>query len=252
MTALFAHEDDEVRAIATAAILRFDDETFRARFHWLLWLVHRGPHERVHLEAALESLPCDPWLLFARAVDRRSRGDREGAIEDYDRALAFHPHFERALVNRGAAHLSAGSLDLAEADLTAALGLDPRDTVALLNRGAVRQEAGDLAGAIDDCNRILAIDPESVDAFVNRGNARRRGGDLRGAIVDFTSALHLDRRYVKAWSARSEARWQLGDRGPSIADLEAALVVAGPEGSGRGILENLLRERRETLAREGE
>lgn len=96
-----------------------------------------------------------------RGLDRHLRGDLEGAIADYGRAL----------------------------DLYA--GDDDSQAIAYLTRGNARKDLGDLQGAIDDYNQAIASHPGNAGAYLSRGQAYIETGDRDRAIADLLMVPEL-------------------------------------------------------------
>jgi tetratricopeptide (TPR) repeat protein len=107
-------------------------------------------------------------------------------------------------VSRGYARQDKGDLEGAIADFTKAIEVDPRYANAYYNRGIARQAKGDHDGAIVDYTKAIEIDPRDAKAYYNRGIARLAKGDLDraiGAIADFAKAIEIDPRHAKAYTA---------------------------------------------------
>jgi tetratricopeptide (TPR) repeat protein len=94
-------------------------------------------------------------LLTSRGVERKRKGDIDGAIADYTRAIA----------------------------------LNSKDLFAFNNRANTRRDKGDLDGAIADYGEALRLDPDYAAAYTNRGRVHEMRGDLVRARADFSSAL---------------------------------------------------------------
>jgi tetratricopeptide (TPR) repeat protein len=92
---------------------------------------------------------------------------------------------------RGNARKAKGDADGAIADYNKALEENPRYADAFYNRGVALQSKNDLDGAIKDYSTAVELAPGLTDAYVNRGQAKQSQHDLDGAIADYTRALEL-------------------------------------------------------------
>jgi tetratricopeptide (TPR) repeat protein len=162
-----------------------------------------------------------------RGSSRHARGDYEGAIADFDRALEFDRDCPEIYNNRGAVRFARGDYEGAIADFDRALALRPRYPEALNNRGAARHARGDFEGAVADFDWALALKPDYAAAWDNRGGARHALGDLEGAIADFDRALALGPREAAAavYHHRAGVHVTRRDFGAAIADLDRALQI---------------------------
>jgi Flp pilus assembly protein TadD len=116
--------------------------------------------------------------------------------ETFDEAHCIHilemdPKRTDAWHGRGISRIKKGDLNGAIEDFTRAIELDPNERRAWNDRGIALFEKGDLNGAIADYSRAIELDPESRVAWNNRGNARKDKGDLEGAISDWEQFLKL-------------------------------------------------------------
>src|SRR5436305_1509361 len=95
----------------------------------------------------------------SRGLAKEAKGDHDGAIADYNRAIAD----------------------------------DPKQPSAYMNRGFAKEAKGDLDGAIADYNRAIELDPKLAAAdYNNHGITKEGKGDHDGAIADFNRAVELD------------------------------------------------------------
>jgi len=104
--------------------------------------------------------PRDAGDYMSRGLDRHLRGNLEGAIADYGRAL-----------ERYADHDS--------------------QAIAYLTRGNARRDQGDLQGAIDDFSQAIASHPGNAGAYLNRGLAYIEAGERDKALVDLLMVPEL-------------------------------------------------------------
>jgi tetratricopeptide (TPR) repeat protein len=133
-----------------------------------------------------------------RAAARYLKGDLDGAIEDYNKALDSEPRVAEVYVKRGGARRAKGDLNGAIDDFNQAYDIDPLSVrndrsvaEAYSNRGFIRTNKLDMPGAIYDFNKALECYQGNPDLYFKRGRARLINGDLNGAITDFTDGLAL-------------------------------------------------------------
>ena len=122
-------------------------------------------HQQIAADA---TYPCS-WSNRGRV--KRFKGDIDGAIADYSKAIDLDPNFAIALNNRGDAYIQTGDLDKAVADLDKAISAEPDFPRALGNRGYAKYLMHDYDGAIVDYTAEIALTPNDVLAFINRGTA---------------------------------------------------------------------------------
>src|SRR5438477_630609 len=80
----------------------------------------------------------------------------------------------------GFVQLQRGDFDGAIPDFNRAIELDPKFAMAFSNRAGAKSGRGDLEGAIADCTRALELKPNNPSAYQNRAVARMHKGDLGG------------------------------------------------------------------------
>ena len=115
-----------------------------------------------------------------------------------------------ALTRSGIDLMKKGDLDGAIAEYSRALDLDPGALIARHNRGVARQKKGDIEGAIFDYSKAIESNPKDADTVMNRGIARHKKGDLRGAIADYAKSLELDPKQTEVARALRELRMSEG------------------------------------------
>lgn len=136
-----------------------------------------------------------------RGITRFSKGDTEGAIADFNKAIEMNPRMTEAHLNRGKARRAKGNLDGAIADYETAIELDSRMTFnnrditqAYANRGFIRANQFDLEGAIADFDKAIQVSPSDADSYIKRAEARLIRGDLQDAVTDFDRGIALNPR----------------------------------------------------------
>jgi len=84
-----------------------------------------------------------------------------------------------------------GDLDGAIADFTKAIEVRPDYAEAYNLRGLAKQAKGNLDGAVEDFTKAIEINPDYAGAYDNRGLAEETGGNLASAAADRAQATLL-------------------------------------------------------------
>ena len=126
------------------------------------------------------------------------------------------------LVNRGIEKGKKGDLDGAIADFDRAIKLNPKDDAPYYNRAQARRLKNDAAGAIADYTKAIELGSTNPAAYNNRGNARSENKDLDGAIADYTRAIELKPDYARAYYNRAFTKETKGDKTGAEADFKMA------------------------------
>lgn len=106
----------------------------------------------------------------------RYRGDLDGAIREYQTAIAAEPRYAEAHNNLGIALAKKGEPEAAIREFKGALALNHRYAQAHNNLGVTLASIGDLDGAIAEYQATLAIKPDDPQAITNLENAIRKRG----------------------------------------------------------------------------
>lgn len=86
------------------------------------------------------------------------REDWRGAIEAFDRAIAFEPDLAVVYLNRGLAYRHVGDLKRAAADLDQAVRHAPGAARGYYHRSIIKRVLGDRRGAATDAARAIDLD----------------------------------------------------------------------------------------------
>jgi len=152
-------------------------------------------------------------------------GDKQGAITDYNQAIAINPQLAEPYYNRGVAKSDLGDKQGAMADYTQAIAINPQEAQFYYNLGSAKSGLGDKQGAIADYTQAIAINPQYAGAHYNRGNIKRVLGDNQGAIADYTQAIAINPQYGAAYNNRGLVKSDLGDKQGAIADYTQAIAI---------------------------
>ena len=119
------------------------------------------------------------------------KGDFDGAITDYTRAIELDPGYAEAYNYRGFAHLNNGDIDKAIADYTKAIDIDQELTEAYKDRAATYLGNSDFDNAIKDYTKAIQLDPDDTNIYNYRGLAYFENNEVDKAIDDFNRAIQL-------------------------------------------------------------
>ena len=211
---------------------------------------------------ALDGEPPGPTgeLLdrLRRGHERSSRGDHDGALQDFDAVLAAYPenlslYFKRVEENLALEHHSAALRDLdhleqfevgdpwtlpytrgrvcisledwtaAEALFERSLALRPHYAIAALQRGLTREKQGDAEGALADYALALEQDPRLVSARIRRAAVAFEREEWTVAKRELDEALLIDPEANKARELRANTAVKTRDFGGALDDCEAVL-----------------------------
>lgn len=164
---------------------------------------------------------------YQSGLARKAKGDLDGAIADYSKAIEINPRYAEAFVNRGVARKTKGDLRGAIADYDKALAINPGLKEAYNNRGLARQLQGSLDPAIADFDKAIELDAHYAGAHYNRASAARAKGDLKLAIAELTKAIespHND-HLSETYNNRGTIRHEMGDNVGAVADFTKAIEI---------------------------
>ena len=146
---------------------------------------------------------------YNHGLKKTAKGDLDGAIEDFSRAIEISSSLVPAKRTRDRSWNNTSKFDTSS-ESDAITVIDPFTADAYNNRGAAFYRKGDLDGAIGDFDDALRINPGLAAAYLNRGASRRAKGDLKGALTDLDRALSIKGDFSEAYNNRGALRRDLG------------------------------------------
>ena len=163
--------------------------------------------------------------------------DYEGALADWNRAIAFKPDYAKTYYKQGVALFyvakfnakslwgRGGDYEGAIADFDRAIALKPDYAEAHYSRAVAKYFEGGFDGAIaiPDYDRAIELKPDYANAYYDRGHTRR--DDPRGSIADYSRAIELKPDYVEAYYHRGRVKSRLDDYYGAIADFSRVIEL---------------------------
>ena len=170
----------------------------------------------------IDALPDEPALWSNRGNVRVSQNKIEGAISDYDRAIALDPLQPDPYLNRGAAYEAVGNWQQAIDDYNRVLKLSPDDPAAYNNRGNAKGAQGDWNAALKDYETSITIQPSFSLGYANYGIALFEVGNHAKSLQVLKSLARKYPNYADVRAALTAALWETGNRGEAESQWVAA------------------------------
>jgi tetratricopeptide (TPR) repeat protein len=189
------------------------------------------------------SLACSPRNVVAHNGMGQvlyQRGDLDGAIAQYRKALEIRPAYKDAHFNLGIALSEKGDLDEAIAQYGKALEVTPDDASAHNSLGACYEKEGRLEDAIAQYKQAVEIKPDYWDAHFNMGVVLLKKEDTDGAIAEYKKAVEINSEQMEAHLGLGNALALKGDLVEAIAQYQQALLIAPDDADTRYNLANTL------------
>jgi tetratricopeptide (TPR) repeat protein/S1-C subfamily serine protease len=216
--------DKAIRSLDTAIQLESNDLKFLNQKAYVLEGIKQHDKSIAIYSEIIQKQP-EGYVYNNRGLAKSNLGNKQGAILDYDRAIAINPKLVLAYNNRGNAKSDLGNNQGAILDYDRAIAINPKDAMAYSNRGVVKSDLGNKQGAILDYDRAIAINPQYVMAYYNRGVAKSDLGNKQGAILDYDRAIAINPQYAKAYGNRGNAKSGLGNKQGAILDYDRAIAI---------------------------
>jgi tetratricopeptide (TPR) repeat protein len=176
-------------------------------------------------DRALALDPKNVSALYQRGVARESKGDTPGALEDYGRAIEANGSMPEPYYARAKIFEKQGMIDRAEAEYGSLMKAVPGNPSAWVRRGGVRYRRNNLDGALDDYNHALALDPRSLPALYFRGKVHQDRGELDEALADFSTHVELAPRDPWGQQGRGWIKLLKGDFAGALADANRSIEL---------------------------
>lgn len=94
-----------------------------------------------------------------------AKGDYDGAIAHYDKAIELDPTFARPFHGRGVAFFHKGEYDKSISSYSEAIRLQPQNDVAVFDRGLAYWELAEAKLTLADFERAARLNPKNHDAW---------------------------------------------------------------------------------------
>lgn len=159
------------------------------------------PEKEKPQDAAKAAAPAESAVSAASVTEAKAHtakgqtlakaGEKSGALDEFNRAIALDPYNAQALYGRALIYQSDNEHESAIADFTAANGLNPQKVEPLLGRATSYLAIGKVKEAAADLDEASEADPNNALVWTARGQAYERLGDKAKAAASYTKAVAL-------------------------------------------------------------
>ncbi len=161
----------------------------------------------------IEMFPRNPAVWSNRGNVRLSQSKIEGAIDDYNQAIAIAPNQSDPYLNRGIAYEIIQQWDRAIDDYNTVLNLNPNDAMAYNNRGNAKAGKGDYNAAITDYQKAAALNPDFAIARANAALNYYQIGDDQEALKETRNLVRKYPNFPDVRAALTAILWAEGKQG---------------------------------------
>jgi tetratricopeptide (TPR) repeat protein len=127
---------------------------------------------------------------FARAIQLHQAGDIEGAIREYQVALAINPNRIDARSNLGAAYARLGHYEEAIREYKWALLLDNQNATIRFNLALAYYKAAYISEAAEELNRVILAQPKNKNAIFLLADCNLQLGEYK-KVIELLSPLEV-------------------------------------------------------------
>jgi len=120
---------------------------------------------------AQQRVPKEAHKAFSQGVRFKEGGQRDKALERFNRAIELYPAYFQAMYERGDIYVALRKLNEAAADFDQALKVDDHYGPALRGSGYCKLEKKEFAQAIDDFQLSLSAQPDNANTYLLLGIA---------------------------------------------------------------------------------
>ncbi|HEY3359465.1 MAG TPA: tetratricopeptide repeat protein, partial [Polyangia bacterium] len=180
-------------------------------------------------QVVLRERAGEPDALIVLGRARLGWGDREGALEALDRAVAAAPDLAAVRGARAEAYLALGRGADAEAELTLAVEADGRDALSMSRLATRLWERGELQKAEELWGYVLRRDPNAAAAHAGMAQAHERAKRPAEAEAAYRAAVASEPsnpRYYEALALFLERHGRARDAAPFKARARTVAAAA--------------------------
>ncbi|OKH51632.1 hypothetical protein NIES2101_17855 [Calothrix sp. HK-06] len=146
---------------------------------------------RVYYDKAIIYDYSNPIIYYNRGLIHAEVGDKQGALEDFNKAIELKPSYKRAYKNRAIVRADLGDKAGASEDFSQVIILEPQNASAYYDLGIFNENIGNKQEALQNCNQAIKLNKKYADAYYSRGIIQQQLNQNQEAMKDFKTAAKL-------------------------------------------------------------
>ena len=158
-----------------------------------------------------------------RAMAYYAEGDKQRALDDYNKAIQVAPKRAQPYYYRAAFYTVQNDDAAALRDFDTALSIDPKLVAALRQRAIIYLTQKNFSGALADFTEAVRLQPKTAALWSERGYVCMLLRDYASAVKDEAEAIRLDPKLARAYFVRGAAFGDLGNSPDAVSDIKAAV-----------------------------
>lgn len=178
---------------------------------------------------AIEVTPDVPMPFANLGIVLESKGDHDGALMMYAKAVALEPHYTDALFNMGISYEAKQLVDSAASFYAKAIAEDRTYADAYVNLGNIYVRAGKLDDGIRLFEQAILLDASNPDPHYNMGIAFYNKGDRVKALECFQTAIKYSPGYANAYYNMGVVYLGLGIRDAAMESFVRAARIGSAD-----------------------
>jgi tetratricopeptide (TPR) repeat protein/transglutaminase-like putative cysteine protease len=163
--------------------------------------------------------------FMARGWSRERKGDVEGAIADYSKAISLEPDNPQQFVARAGAYLRKGDIGSATKDVEAVDRLAPGKWTSLQAHALIFMQEKQIDKAVEALTRAIDLNPDQPGLYEARGRAYFGTQSNGSALADFREALRIDPRRTDLHRPMAVAYENLKQFDLALAEYDKAIAA---------------------------
>lgn len=163
---------------------------------------------------------------FNRGVVKLSDKDYEGALFDFNNAIALKPNMPKAYNNKALALQNLKRYTEAFDNFSKAIEIDSNYISGYFNRAILLNLMKDYTGALKDLDHTLLLNPKYLEAYIGRAKINNLLKNYNQAISNCNSAIELNHSYAEAYSIKALAYYRQADYKTAINVYNEAIKLS--------------------------